>query len=176
MAKKLSKSNLQLNRNQIYEIYDLRKKSAKLYFSIKNPDYNYIFYNESRKEIELKLSNQLQEIEYDACLNILASIEAVFRLDYAERCEKKDKSTISKIFREHYQKYKFKVSFEDVILEVWKNDSSSNKYLISNLKSAFKFRHWLAHGRYWTPKFGQNYDFTELYNLSKKLESFPFVI
>jgi hypothetical protein len=38
--------------------------------------------------------------------------------------------------------------------------------LIGELRSAFKFRNWLAHGRYWTPKLGRNYDFESLYLLA----------
>jgi len=36
--------------------------------------------------------------------------------------------------------------------------------LISELRSVFKFRHWLAHGRFW--QIGRKYDFQTLYLLA----------
>jgi len=47
----------------------------------------------------------------------------------------------------------------DDILEGWKRYTSASSSLIGDLRGAFKFRHWLAHGRYWTPRFGRKYDF-----------------
>ena len=38
-----------------------------------------------------------------------------------------------------------------------------------DLKGAFKFRHWLAHGRYWDPNLGRKkYDFQSLYALAEE--------
>jgi hypothetical protein len=38
--------------------------------------------------------------------------------------------------------------------------------IIGELRGAFKFRHWLAHGRYWKPKFGRRYDFNDIYTIA----------
>ena len=46
--------------------------------------------------------------------------------------------------------------------------------LIGDLRGAFRFRHWLAHGRYWNPKLGQKYDFVSVYSLAANvLGDFP---
>lgn len=98
----------------------------------------------------------------------------MFRVDYSIRCEKKDKETISRNFRVLYRKYENRVSLEDDIFEIWKNELQANTFLISNLKSVFKYRHWLAHGRYWTLKAGKpQYDFSELYILALQLNNLP---
>jgi hypothetical protein len=48
--------------------------------------------------------------------------------------------------------------------------------LIGDLRGAFNFRHWLAHGRYWEPKLGRNYDFVTVYGLAASvLSSFPLL-
>ena len=36
--------------------------------------------------------------------------------------------------------------------------------------TAFKYRHWLAHGRYWEPKLGRIYDYYSLYDLAYSME------
>jgi len=46
--------------------------------------------------------------------------------------------------------------------------------LIGELKGAFRFRHWLAHGRYFQP--GRKYDYRGLYVLAiNVLTNFPLV-
>jgi len=46
--------------------------------------------------------------------------------------------------------------------------------MIGELRGAFKFRHWLAHGSYWPPKLGRRYDFTFVYSLADDvLNAFP---
>ena len=57
----------------------------------------------------------------------------------------------------------------------WKKVAGIKASTISFLKDAFKYRHWLAHGRYWTLKAGKKrYDFYELYNLAAEVDTFPF--
>jgi len=34
----------------------------------------------------------------------------------------------------------------------------SYKQIISEYISVLNYRHWLAHGRYWVPKLGRNFD------------------
>lgn len=45
------------------------------------------------------------------------------------------------------------------------------KGFISELITAFKYRHWLAHGRYWEPKLGRIYDYYSLYDLAYEMEN-----
>jgi hypothetical protein len=45
---------------------------------------------------------------------------------------------------------------------------------IGDLCSAFRFRNWLALGRYWKPKFGREYDFNMVFTpADNTLRSFP---
>lgn len=174
MADRLSKSNQHLDKDDIAEMFSYREKSIKIFFSNHNPDYSSTFVGFSQPELEEELNYHLAEIERDACLNLLAAIEAIFRLDYAIRCEERDKADISRKFRALFSEYQYWLPLEDGIFEEWKKVSGIKTSTISFLKGAFKYRHWLAHGRYWTLKAGkQKYDFYELYNLATELDNFP---
>jgi hypothetical protein len=51
----------------------------------------------------------------------------------------------------------------------------AERSLIGELRGAFRFRHWLAHGRYWTPKLGRRYNYEDVYALADEtFKSFPF--
>ena len=42
--------------------------------------------------------------------------------------------------------------------------------LVGDIRSAFGYRHWLAHGRYCVAKLGRQYDFASVYNLAREVE------
>src|SRR5580693_4377856 len=118
--RRLPKSLEHLEFETVAEIYHTREESLRLFHSNDNLRFLEFFAMLSNNEIDEKLKFQLSEIEKDACLNLLAAIEAIFRLDYAIRCEGRDKAAISYRFREYYKESAFSVSFEEVILEEWK--------------------------------------------------------
>lgn len=165
MAKISSQQKPQrLSFETIADIYAYRKASLKFYFSQRNPAFESVFTGLSNQEVNRIFHFQLQELENDAAFNVLAAIEATFRIDLAIRYEKHDKAGISKRFRQQIQTYfseKFyQVPLREVILEEWKRELEVNDGLISALKDAFRFRHWYAHGRYWQLKAGRaQYDF-----------------
>ncbi len=176
MSRKLSLSYKHLDFNEIANIYNLRKESLKLFFNTLNPDYYLFFSGFSTQEVQDQLKFNLREVENDACLNVLAAIEALFRIDYAIRCDKKMKAVISRSFRQLFTEYQYRLPFEDILLEEWKKIQGINKSTLSNVKGAFKFRHWLVHGRYWTLKAGKNeYDFYELFMLSQEVNRLPLI-
>jgi len=63
----------------------------------------------------------------------------------------------------------YKISIEK-LCDIYKEYTTSN--LFFELKLAFKFRHWIAHGRYWKPKIGKKYDFNEIFKLAYFTYSF----
>ncbi len=69
------------------------------------------------------------------------------------------------------------MSLEEEIFDLWKEHANAVSQLIGDLKGAFKYRHLLAHGRYWMPKLGKKYDFASLYALvTSVLSNFPLLI
>ena len=110
-------------------------------------------------------------------MTLLAAVEAAFRIDYLQRCYKKKKDVVSRQFRRIYKEKETRASREDEIFGVWKSSTMESTKLIGDLRGAFKFRHWIAHGRYWTPKLGQKYDYLTIYSLAvEALSSFPLMV
>jgi hypothetical protein len=40
---------------------------------------------------------------------------------------------------------------------------------VSDFRGALSFRHWLAHGRYWTPKLGRRYAVRDVFEIAERL-------
>jgi hypothetical protein len=102
-------------------------------------------------------------------LNSPLALEAAFRVDYECRCQRKMKDDLSRAFRAIYRSRKTSVSLDEDIFEAWGQNSTESRQLIGELRGAFKFRHWLAHGRYWKPKLGRKYDFSYVYLLAENV-------
>lgn len=107
------------------------------------------------------------EIDHQISLTILAHTEAILRVDYSERVKRRLRDALSKKFRTVSQSRDDprKISFERDILESWEEVRPELKTIISEIKGAMKYRHWLAHGRYWAPKLGKNYEPNGLFSL-----------
>lgn len=108
-----------------------------------------------------ELNSRLDESGVRSAFAVLTSLEASFRIDFEARCRKRLKDPLSVYFRrEVYSKRKHAVRLDEDILEGWKrHEPLASSALIAELRGAFKFRHWLAHGRYWAPNLGRRYDF-----------------
>jgi hypothetical protein len=93
---------------------------------------------------------------------------------YLLRCTSKLKDPLSREFRQLYKTNEERVRLDEDLLRLWAQNDPGLGPLISNLRGALKFRHWLAHGRYWEPKLGRKWDFTEVYLLASRiLANFP---
>ncbi|HTV40007.1 MAG TPA: hypothetical protein VMF08_05495 [Candidatus Sulfotelmatobacter sp.] len=121
-------------------------------------------------EIRKERDDRLCEVERSAVFNVLAALEASFRIDYLKRCYQKRKDELSRHFRDVHKRDGNRVHLEECILDAWKQHVSASKALISKIIGAFKYRHWLAHGRYWEPKLGQQYDYLGVYLLAQEME------
>jgi hypothetical protein len=137
--------------------------SLRLYFSFgRRPD-----------EIAPELSARLEETDLRSTLAVLTRLEAAFRVDYQCRCEKRMKDDVSRAFRAIHRSRKARVSLDEDIFEAWKENMTQHRRLIGELRGAFRFRHWIAHGRYWVKPSGK-YDFNSIYLLAENvLNTFP---
>jgi hypothetical protein len=106
----------------------------------------------------------------------MTRIEAAFRIDYRLRCRKKRTDGLSVAFRRLHKTYGERVSLEDTIFETWRSLHPGTSRLVGELKGAFRFRHWLAHGRHFQPKLGGKYDYQGVYLLAVNvLAQFPLI-
>jgi hypothetical protein len=146
--------------------YNDVESSLKLYFSPDAQSYPVRFVGYSHAEVRKELQERLTELELASALTVLSAIEAAFRVDYLQRCYRKQKDDVSRAFRELHKRKGSRVSLEDEILEIWKNRAAGTSAVVAGLRAAFRFRHWLAHGRYWEPKC-QKYDYFTVYSLAE---------
>lgn len=173
--KRVSFSEQNLVLDEIDQYYRNIEASTRFYFSLSNPDADEIFAGMTKMEIECELDVISKENEHLVALNLLASEEAAFRVDYLQRCYKRKKDSLSLALRTIHDTKGNHASLEDDIFTAWKENTSSPNSIVSDLKGAFKYRHWLAHGRYWEPKLGRKYDYFSVFTLAQQVfNSFPF--
>lgn len=128
--------------------------SINLFYSISNPSYYANFVGMSENEIQVIKEDILKENDATHSLLILTTIEALFRLDADKKyCDKK-KNEYSKQIKDIYDKTKGeRIRLEeDLINTRMSEDDDKLRRFYNELKKCFKYRHWLAHGRYWDPK------------------------
>ena len=133
------------------------ESSLRLYFTPANPDFVGRFASDRPSDVAAKLADRIDETDMRSALAIMARIEAAFRIDYQQRCDRKRPDPVSIAFRVLSRDRGRNVRLDEDIWEAWRESHPSTRPLIGQLRSAFKFRHWLAHGRYW--QVGRKYDF-----------------
>lgn len=124
------------------------------------------------KGIYEEFDNLLKEHERIGILQFVSSAEACFRIDFYKRVYQKRKDSVSRAFRRIYQNKGDKVRLREDILKAWDSNGLHGKGL-SDFYRLLDFRHWMAHGRYWTLKVGIEPDYTGTFltieNLLNKL-------
>ena len=154
------------------------ESALRLYFTEANPGF-VAHLTDSPGEVQKALVDRLDETDLRSALAIMTRIEAIFRIDYRQRCKKKLPDGVSIAFRRLRKAYgapDWKVPLEKKIFDTWRTVYPDTSSLIGELKGAFQFRHWLAHGRYFQPKLGRKYDYQDLYLLAiTVLEQLPLI-
>lgn len=140
--------------------------SLRLYFNPSNPTFAARFVGKRPDEVKQDLASRLEESDVRSAFFVLTRLEASFTIDFAIRCKGRRRDPLSKCFRE-VERRRDRVRLDEDILEGWKRHRPEWSREIGELRGAFKFRHWLAHGRYWTPKPGGRYDFAYLHLMAE---------
>lgn len=132
------------------------------------------FFGPSPQEMERELGLRLVEHDRGATFLLLSAVEAALRMDDLLRCHRRLKDPLSRAFRILFREKRSRASLEEDLLDGWKSHTSVPTATVSDLKGAFRYRHWLAHGRYWTLKAGRDYDFPSIYRIARMVfERFP---
>lgn len=108
------------------------------------------FLGMSDAEILDALAHARDRLQAATVLGLVSAIEAMFRVDLAERA-RNGKKARNEPFRALAKREKVRF---DEILETWKGQLGSGTGALRELKQLFKHRHWLAHGGYWTDRSG----------------------
>jgi hypothetical protein len=120
--------------------------------------------------IAKRLTLRLIETDQRSAFFILARMEAVFRDDYERRCRLRKKDPLSRAFQDLWKKQKkqtTRVRLDQDLFELWRSHVRESRRVISELRSAFSFRHLMAHGRLNEPKLWRKYDFNYTYGLAE---------
>jgi hypothetical protein len=150
--------------------------SLRLLFAISNPNFALRFLGYSQSQLFAELAERLNETDLRSSFAILTRLEAAFRLDYKQRRTKKKSDAVSIAFRALHKSRGEYVRLEDDIFVIWREHHPEIGPLISELRGAFKFRHWVAHGKYWHPNLGRKYDYQWIYTLADAvLEKVPLM-
>jgi hypothetical protein len=172
MANKVSLSDQNSSLEDIEEYYVDSENALNSYYEPSNASRNPKFIGYTKDEIDNELKSRKKSLDRMCSLEILAAIEAKFRIDYLIRSQKKKKDDLSKKFREIYRTKKNKASLTDDIIRTWKSEYPQHKTRLDNLGKALDYRNWLAHGRYWMPKkspYISKYDYLTIYTLAKDI-------
>jgi|SRR5271156_1395299 len=144
--------------------------SLRLYFSPSAPTFEERFVGKPIHEVQGELELRLGESDIRSCFAVLTSLEAHFRIDFDLRCRKRLKDNLSVYFRGVEKRRKKAVRLDEDILEGWKRCTDASPTLVGGLRSAFKFRHYVAHGRYWTPTHSK-FDFSYVHLMAEGIIS-----
>lgn len=123
----------------------------------------------TEEEIAEYFEDTRRELDAAASLLALAEAEAVLRVDYLSRVQLKSKDPVSRTFRQLYRDKGESVRLDEDLLGTWTVHHSGCKSAVSEFRAALKLRHWLAHGRYWTPKLGRTYAPNDVFALAGRL-------
>lgn len=120
-------------------------------------------------DINEYFQRSIEELEHLVCFDLISATEAKLRLDFLSKVYNKDKSLLAIKFRELNKIHANKISLENHIINSWKENKDFEKKRFSEFIGLLNYRHWLAHGRYWTPKFGRTYNPDNTYQLVESI-------
>lgn len=173
MVRRLSRSYAEPNIDAIASYRRRLIKSIRTYYSRSHPKHSEFFAGLTPDEVSQHLHVDLTEIEHQVTLSLLGAFEARLRIDYAIRCEQRYRDSLSRAFRELHKRHGLRVHLEEQIMATWERVMPELKSELQELRSAMKYRHWLAHGRYWLLKARvERFDFQYTYVLVSRMTSY----
>jgi hypothetical protein len=126
-----------------------------------------------RSAVEEFFEAQEGQTELLAMFELLATTEAILRIEFKARVEDRKKDSLSRRFREIHKVSGDRVLLEEDILAAMKGEGMPAN-VVAGFRRALKLRHWLAHGRYWHPKLGRGYTPGDVFDISRALiDSIP---
>jgi hypothetical protein len=130
----------------------LLHQSVRAWFRAGSAEFCQCFQGAREDEVAQTLAVTLREVDRSAILSLLAAMEAAFRVDYLERVYERRRDPFSRACRALYVRVGHRVSLEQELLKLWLTEGAAAPDFIRHLVGAFRLRHWLAHGRYWSPR------------------------
>jgi hypothetical protein len=145
---------------------NLLHQAIRAYFRAQPADFRQHYRGARPEELAEAMALALREVDRSAILLLLAAIEAAFRVDYLNRVYQRRKDPFSRACRELYARVGQRAKLEQELFKLWLTEGAANPRFVQHLVGAFRVRHWLAHGRYWSPRLGQYDDFDAIYTIA----------
>src|ERR1700735_5408376 len=113
------------------------EESLRLYFSPSASTFGARFFGDSIEEVGARLAQRLAEVDMASALTVLSALEAAFRIDYLQRCYRKERDPLSRAFRDLHKRKQTRVRLETEIFDIWKENTNVEGWLIEHLRSVF---------------------------------------
>lgn len=127
----------------------------------------------TRGEAEEFFDGQRGQLELLTMFEILATTEAVLRIEVKTRVAARKRDPLSERFRRLHRAKGDRIRLDEDILAAMKDEGVSTG-AIGAFRGALRLRHWLAHGRHWHPKLGRGYAPSDVFDISRALiDSIP---
>jgi hypothetical protein len=120
------------------------------------------------REISEFFFAQTTHLELLTMFAILATTEAILRIEFNSRVDARRKDGLSRRFRKIKKANGDKVRLDEDILGALKEEGVPTS-VVGDFRGVLKLRDWLAHGRHWRPNLGQNYVPGDVFDIAKKL-------
>jgi len=170
VAKRVALSTANPTADDVATHHAIMEAAVHLYYTEASPDFATRFAFYSEEEIRAERDGNLYQAGAASAMMVLASIEAAFQTEFLRRCDARQKDQLSRELRELYQDKGQRVSLSDDLLPAWKGHGALTERLTGNIRNALGYRNWLAHGRYYDPKLGREYDFADVYDLASEVK------
>jgi hypothetical protein len=119
----------------------------------------------TRREVEEFFDAQRGQLELLTMFEILATTEAVLRIEVKTRVVARKKDPLSRRFRKLHRAKGDRIRLDEDILAAMNEDGVSTG-AIAAFRGALRLRHWLAHGRHWHPKLSRGYTPSDVFDIS----------
>ena len=104
-------------------------------------------------DLAIWFREQVAETDVLARFALLSAVEGLFMTSFDVRCSARLKDDLSVAFRALAAKArasKRRVDLHPDVLDAWARALPEAKGAVGLLRGHFKYRHWVAHGRYWS--------------------------
>lgn len=126
------------------------------------------FIGYTRDEVVEFFDEQRGRLELLTMFEILATTEAVLRIEVRARVTARKKDPLSRSFRSLYKAKGDRIRLDEDILTSMKG-AGVPASTIAAFRGALNLRHWLAHGKHWHPKLGRGYAPSDVFDISRAL-------
>lgn len=122
----------------------------------------------TRGEVAEFFDAQRGQLELLTMFELLATAEAILRVEFNARVTARRKDGLSRRFREIHKARRDKIRLDEDILVAMKEEGMPTN-VVAAFRRALRLRNWLAHGRHWDPKLGRGYAPSEVFDIVRAL-------